>query len=224
MQIATRFSSKHLPGPLGPGKEPPRHAALNAIAGKNSYFGSSEKQDILARMKRHRSQGIGYWHFQKYDYMLCFEKSAFDRLQVLAARWKEEHAKHPSYSTPARIILVSDVILQTSVEKLNKKEMDILVETIKVGIKQILTRELGWTRPQGGILNGPFRTKQIILPPTKITRLEPTELDAELHDVATRTECRIRMTDAWFDNQLVSITGREEALPLAVSLLKGRFA
>lgn len=197
---------------------------MKAIAGKESYFGSAEKQDILARIKSHRSRGIDDWHFRKYDYMLCFNKSAFDKLQVLALRCKEKHARDPSYATPAKMILISDLILRQSIEKLSKKDVDILVDKIKVGIKDFLTGEFGWTRPQGGILNGPFRTKQIVLPPAKITRLEPTELDAELHSITTRTECRIRITDAWFDRHLVSITGREAALPLAVSLLKERFA
>lgn len=224
VQIATRFSSKHLPGPLETGREQPKDATLKAIAGKDNYFGSAEKQDILARIQRHRSRGIDDWHFRKYDYMLCFSKPAFDRLHVLAARCKEKHAGEPSYATPARIILVSDLVLQTSVEKLDTREVNILIETIKAGIKDFLTRELGWTRPQGGILNGPFRTKQFILHPAKITRLDPIELDAELHKITTRTECRIRITDAYFENQLVSITGRKEALPLAVSLLKEQFA
>lgn len=223
-QIATRFSSKHLPGPLESGKEPPNETALRAIAGKDSYFGSAEKQDILARMRTHRSRGIDDWHFRKYDYMLCFNKSAFDRLQVLAACCKEKHAMNPSYVKPAKIILVCDLILKTSIEKLSKNETRVLVETIKVGIKDFLTRELGWTRPQKSILDGPFRTKQVVFPPAKITHLEPADLDAELRKVATRTDCRIRITDAWYDNQLVSITGRQEALPLAISLLKERFA
>lgn len=224
VQIATRFSSRHLPGPLEPGDEYPREAALKAIAGKDNYFGSSEKEDILARIKRHHSRGVEEFHFRKYDYMLCFNKSAFDKLQVLAARYNEKHASNPSYATPARLILVSDLIMPTAIEKMGKKDIHILVDSIKVGIKDFLTRELGWTRPQGGILNGPFRTKQIVLPPAKITGLEPTKLDAELHNIITRTECRIRITDALFQHQLVSITGREEALPLAVSLLKQRFA
>lgn len=224
VQIATRFSSKHLPGPLETGREHPKDATLKAIAGKDNYFGSAEKQDILARIQRRRSRGIDEWHFRKYDYMLCFNKSAFDTLHVLAARCKEKHSGDPSFATPARIILVSDLILQKAIEKLDKKEVNILVETIKAGIKNFLTEELGWTRPQGGILNGPFRTKQFVLPPAKITRLDSTELDAELHKITTRTECRIRITDAYFENQLVSITGRKEALPLAVSLLKERFA
>lgn len=222
VQIATRFSSKHLPGPLQLGKETPHDATLRAIAGDGN-FRSSEKQDILTRIKGHRSRGIDEWHFRKYDYMLCFNKTAFDKLQVLAARWKEQHANDRSGATPARIILLSNLILQTSVENLGHKERQILVETIKASIRGFLTREFGWTTPQGRIVDGPFRTKQIILPPVKITRLEPTERDAELHKIATRTECRIRITDAWFEKQLVSITGRQEALPLAVSLLKERF-
>lgn len=220
VQIATRFSSKHLPGPLEPGNQPPNETALNSIAG----FGSAEKQDILARIRRHRSRGIDDWHFRKYDYMLCFNKSAYDRLQVLAASCKEKHAGDPSYPTPARIIPVSNLILNSPIENLDKKEVDILVQTIRDGIKNFLKQEFGWVRPQGSILDGPFRTKQIVLRPAKIMCLDPTDLDAELHSIAIRTECRIRITDARFDSQLVSITGREEALPFAVSLLKERFA
>lgn len=121
VQIATRFSSKHLPGPLQLGKETPHDATLRAIAGDGN-FRSSEKQDILTRIKGHRSRGIDEWHFRKYDYMLCFNKTAFDKLQVLAARWKEQHANDRSGATPARIILLSNLILQTSVENLGHKE------------------------------------------------------------------------------------------------------
>lgn len=222
VQIATRFSSKHLPGPLQLGKETPHDATLRAIAGDGN-FRSSEEQDILTRIQGHRSRGVDEWHFRKYDYMLCFNKTAFDKLQVLAARWKEKHANDPSGATPARIILLSDLFLPTSVEKLGQKERQNLVETIKAGIRGFLTRELGWTNPPGRIVDGRFRTKQIILPSVKIRRLEPAELDAELRNIDTRTECRIRITDAWFEKQLVSITGRQEALPLAVSLLMERF-
>lgn len=142
---------------------------------------------------------------------------------MLAERCNEKHASNPSYATPARLILVSDLILPTSIEKMDKKDVHILVDSIKVGIKDFLTREFGWTRPQGGILNGPFRTKQIVLPPAIIMRLDPTELEAELHNITTRTECRIRITDAYFQHQLVSITGQKQALPLAELLLKQRF-
>lgn len=222
VQIATQFSSKHLPGPLRLGGEAPNDTALRAIAGDGKSV-SSEKRDILVRIQKRHSRGIDEWYFGKYDYMLCFNKSAFDKLQVLAARWKEMHANDPLYATPARIILISDLILQTSIEKLGEKERLVLVNTIKAGISGFLTREFHWTKPQGRIVDGPFRTKQIILPSVKIKRLEPTELDAELHNIATRTKCRIRITDAWFQKQLASITGRQEALSLAISLLKERF-
>ncbi|MCJ1265971.1 hypothetical protein MMC22_005853 [Lobaria immixta] len=163
VQIATPFSSKHLPGPLQLGKETPHDATLRAIAGDGD-FRASEKQDILTRIKGHRSRGIDEWHFRKYGYMLCFNKTAFDKLQVLAARWKEKHANDPLGATPARIILLSNLILQTSVEQLGQKDRQILVDTIKAGIRGFLTREFGWTTPQGRIVDGPFRTKQIVLP------------------------------------------------------------
>ena len=222
VQVATKFSqscSKFLKRPFHPGGDTPENAAIEAIAGRDEYFKSTEKDDVLARIRTHRSRGIDDWHFRKYDYMLCFSKSAFDALQVLETQCWKKNAKNPSHATPAKVLLVCNLVLDGTVESLTKAQVKVLVDTIKSGLQDFLTKAYGWKRPQRSIVQGPFRTQQIVLPSTKIMGLEPDVVETKLHDIKNQTECRIRITHEKFGSQLFPITGRKEALPLAVSLL-----
>ncbi|KAL9597035.1 MAG: hypothetical protein Q9219_005410 [cf. Caloplaca sp. 3 TL-2023] len=203
---------------------PPEKAALKAIAGKDSYFRSEEKNEILARITRHRSRGIDPWHFRKYEYMLCFDKSVYDTLMMFAAFCKERHGDSPSYTNLSQIILVRDIKLNTAAADLSANELSSLRDNITDGVKSFLRKNLGWKRPPLSISDGPYRTTQVVLSTADI-KLNPDEMEAKLREIpnqiALRTDCRIRVTDERFpDGHLFSITGRKEALPFATSLLK----
>ena len=189
------------------------------IAGKDSYFRSEEKDNILARISVHRSRGIDNWHFRKYEYMLCFDKHAFEALNTLAQCCKERYGNNPSYTWMAKIILVKHVRLNDVAANLSGEETRKMVEDIKNGIKGFLQTEYRWRKPSCSISDGPFRTKQIIWPTDDI-KYGSNEREGKLNEIATKTGCRIRVTDEKFDHQLFSITGPEKALLLASSLLK----
>ena len=222
VRIETKFSKRNWesqPKSLVKGGKPPEKAALKAISGKKSYFRSEEKNDILARIGQHRSRGIDNWHFRKYEYMLCFDKAAYETLNVLAKSCKEKYGDLPSYAKLARIVLVKDVKLKTAAAHLDANETEELVDSIKDGIKSFLNIQYSWQRPPKAIAGGKFRTKQIVLPNDGI-KLSLDEKESKLNDIASKTGCRIRVTDEKFDGQLFSVTGPEEALSFTVSLIR----
>ena len=202
------------------GGVPPESAALKAIAGNDSYFRSEEKDDILARISEHRSRGIDNWHFRKYEYMLCFDKHAFEALNVLAQCCKERYGNNPSYASMAKIVLLKHVRLNDAAANLSGEETWKMVEDIKNGIEGFLQTKYHWGNLSCSMSDGPFRTKQITLPTDYNIKYGSSQREAKLNDIATRTGCRIRVTDERFDHQLFSITGPKKALPLATSLLK----
>lgn len=59
--------------------------------------------------------------------------------------------------------------------------------------------------------------------PNDDVKLGIDEQEVELNGIASRTGCRIRVTDEKFDGQLFSITGPKHALPVATSSLKEAF-
>ena len=201
------------------GDNPPESAALEAISGKESYFRSDEKDDILARVAQHRSRGIDNWHFRKYEYMLCFDRSVYESVKTLANFCRERHGNSSSYVNLSKIVLIKDIRLKDSAANLDTDSTTKLVESIKDGIKSFLKAEYHWKRPPLSIMDGPFRTKQMVLRQVDV-KLRPAEEGAKLDEISTKTGCRIRVTDERPESQLLSVTGRSEALPVASSLLR----
>jgi len=246
VQVETKFARrawKSKSKSLVKGGNSPEKAALEAISGKDSYFRSEAKNDILARIAQHKSRGIDNWHFRKYKYMLCFDKPVYEALTMLAECYRERYGDLPSYTNLSKIILVKDVKSKTAAanldasdtSKLVKSIKDVksktaaanldasdtskLVKSIKDGIKSFLHSEYDWQRPPSSITDGLYGTKQIVLPTGDI-KLSLDEKETKLNEIASKTDCRIRITDEKFDDHLFSITGRKEALTFATSLLK----
>ena len=151
--------------------------------------------------------------------MLCFDKSVYETLVMLAKRCKEMHGDLPSYATLSKIILVKDIKLKTAAANLDVGDTSKFVKIIKDGIRSFLTAEYNCQRPPVFITAGPFRTKQIVLPNDDI-KLSVDERNTKWNEIASRTNSRIPITDEKFDSQLFSVTGPKEALPFAASLLK----
>lgn len=221
VRVETKFAKrcfKSEPHFLVKGGKAPESAALKAISGKKSYFRSDEKMDILARIAQHRSRGIDNWHFRKYEYMLCFDKSVYETVTSLAKYCKKRYGNLPSYAKLSKIILIDDIRLKDAAANLDADATTKLVESIKDGIKSFLKAEYHWTRPPLSIRDGPFRTRQIVLPNVDFN-LTPAEKEAKVNEISTKTNCRIRITDERFDYQLLSVTGRSEDVPVASSFL-----
>jgi len=222
VQVETKFARrawKSKSKSLVKGGNSPEKAALEAISGKDSYFRSEAKNDILARIAQHKSRGIDNWHFRKYKYMLCFDKPVYEALTMLAECYRERYGDLPSYTNLSKIILVKDVKSKTAAANLDASDTSKLVKSIKDGIKSFLHSEYDWQRPPSSITDGLYGTKQIVLPTGDI-KLSLDEKETKLNEIASKTDCRIRITDEKFDDHLFSITGRKEALTFATSLLK----
>ena len=222
VQVETKFAKrcfKSQSNILVKGGNPPESAALEAISGKKSYFRSEEKNDILARVAQHRSRGIDNWHFRKYEYMLCFDRSVYESVTTLAKYCKKRYGNSSSYANLSKILLIKDIRLKDSAANLGTDSTTKMVESIKDGIESFLKAEYHWKRPPLSITDAPLRTKQIVLLNLDV-KLSPAEEEAKLDDISTKTDCRIRVTDEKFDSQLLSVTGRPGNLPFASSLLK----
>ena len=222
IQVETKFAKrcfKSQPNFFVKDGNPPESAALKAFSGKKSYFRSDEKDDILARVAQHRSRGIDNSHFRKYEYMLCFDRSVYESVKTLAKYCKKRYGNSPSYANLSKIILIKDIRLKDSAANLDTASTTKLVESIKDGIKSFLKAEYHWKRPPLSITDGPLRTKQIVLRQVDV-KLRPAEEEAKLDQISTKTDCRIRVTDERPVSQLLSVTGRSEALPIASSWLR----
>jgi len=125
----------------------------------------------------------------------------------------------PAYANLSKIVLLTNVRLEDAAANLNVSDRSKLVKSIKDGIDNFLEKEYHWRGHSLSVEDGPFRMKQIVLPRITV-KLGPAEKEAKLNEISTRTDCRVRVTDEKFDSQLLSITGRREALPFASSLLK----
>ena len=154
--------------------------------------------------------------------MLCFDRSVYETLTTLAQFCKVRYGDLPSYANLSKIILVKDVKLKTSAANLDASDTSKLVDNIKNGIKSFLNTEYNWQRPPLSVTGGPYRTKQILLLNDDL-KLSLDEKGSKLNEIASKTGCRIRVTDEKFDGQLFSITGHKEVLSLATSLLKEGF-
>ena len=151
--------------------------------------------------------------------MLCFDKSVYDIVKALAKYCKKRYGDMPSYANLSKIILIDDIKLKDAAAHLNADATTKLVESMKNGIKGFLGAQYHWKRPPLSIRDGPFRSKQIVLLSINV-KLSPAEEEAKVNEISAKTDCRIRVTDERFDSQLLTITGRSEALPFASSLLK----
>ena len=217
VRVATKFVKRRLKSQrkfLVEGGRVPESAVLNAISREKSHFRSDEKNDILARIAQHRSSGLNCWHFRVYEYMLCFDKTAYENVTTLAKYCKKRYRDNLS-----KVILIDDIKLEDAVANLNADATTKLVESIKNGIKSFLRAQYHWKRPPLSISDGPFRTKQIVLLSIDI-KLSPAEEEAKVKEISAKTDCRIRVTNERFDSQLFTMTGRSETLPFAPSLLK----
>ena len=201
------------------GGKPPESAALEAISGEESYFRSDEKHDILARVAQHRSRGIDHWHFRKYEYMLCLDRPVYEGVNTLARFCKKKYGNSSSYVNLSKIILIKGIEPKDSAANLDADSTIKLVESIKDGIKSFLKAEYHWKRPRLSITDGSLRTKQMALLRVNV-KPNPAEEEAKLNEISTKTNCRIRVTNARPEFQLLSVTGRSEALPIASSLLR----
>lgn len=151
--------------------------------------------------------------------MLCFDKPVYETLTTLAKCCKKRYGDMPSYANLSKIILLKDVRLKDAAADLSANDASRLVKSIKDGIKDFLVKEYHWKRPLLSSTDGPFRTKQIVLPRTNMKH-SPAKSEITLNDIATRTDCRIRVTDEKFDFQLISVTGGKESLAYASSLVR----
>lgn len=118
-----------------------------------------------------------------------------------------------------KIVLIKDIRLKDAAADLDADATTKLVTSIKDGIRSFLEAEYHWKKPPLSVTDGPFRTKQVVLPNMDV-KLDTAAEEAKLNEISAKTDCRIRVTDERFDSQLLSITGRSEALPFASSLLR----
>ena len=151
--------------------------------------------------------------------MLCFDQTVYESVKTLAKYCKKRYGGMSSYAKLSKVILIDDVKLKGAAANLNADATFKLVESIRNGIKSFLGSHYHWKRPPLSISDGPFRTKQIVLLSIDV-KLSPAEEEAKVKEISAKTDCRIRVTDERFDSQLLTITGRSEALPLASSLLR----
>jgi hypothetical protein len=207
--------------PLG---SPPSKAAAKAI----TSWKSSERDDVVERIQKHRTRGVDYWHLKKSDYILVFDKESAKTVEYLK-NWTAEN-KCDTGEVRAKVIKLyrygNKVALPDPVSSSGKVDQNDL-ENIKEALRDFVTARLGWTRPPDKhISKGPWRSRQLEMESREISpqdKKRGEENQRKLDECEGKTDCLVRITDNRADTgQLVSITGPKANLDLAEEILRGQ--
>lgn len=203
---------------------PPSKAAIKAI----NTWKSFERDEIVERIKKHRTRGIDYWHLQKSDYILVFDDETARAIEHLKD-WTEVN-KCNTGEVRAKVIKLyrygNKAALPDPVSSSGKVDPDALYN-IKEALRDFVTARLEWTRPPGkGIQNGRWRSRQLEMKSHDISPQDKKcgkKNQKKIDECEEKTACSVRITDNRTDwEQLVTITGLKANLDLAVEILRGQ--
>ena len=188
--------------------------AITTLAQDKFYFFTPdeprEKAFTLDMLAKHRSRGLEWWMFGRYDYIICFHKQAHKALLDMEMVVK---AKSNNPKTAKILKLAGAEWPGGPNQKFRDDPQKVMVQT-RGALKNFLKTELNWQRPPIGIADGRCRTKQMIIPETK---KEPI---GDAIRGMSGNKCNVRI-DAYNNvEQLISLTGPKEALPSMELLVK----
>ena len=203
---------------------PPSKAAIQAI----NNWKSSERDEIVERIKKHRTRGIDYWHLKKSDYILVFDDETARAVEHLKD-WTAEN-KCNTGEVRAKVIKLyrygNKVALPDPVSPSGKIDPSAL-SNIKEALRDFVTARLEWTRPPGkSIKDGRWRSRQLEMESRDISPQDKKcgkKNQKKIDECEEKTACSVRITDNRTDwGQLVTITGLKAKLDLAEEILKGQ--
>ncbi|MCJ1431589.1 hypothetical protein MMC27_000944 [Xylographa pallens] len=209
--VKSSFTAKYqsqVKGALRPSKTLINNKALQSLAEQN-HFSSAEKGAIFGRLGTGKTRGIKAIHFNKWDYILCFDKQAFSLLQELRVCAQSSTVGKPQNS---RVILIEGTELH--------KDIQTTISGVKKAAHQWLAEELHWTKPDASMKGGIWRTSQVIVPDTCYKALRAKK-GAKRKDIQAKSGCRIyESAISSGTGSLVTIAGPKDALSQAKKLVE----
>ena len=182
--------------------------ALLSLAEQN-HFSSAEKRAIFARLGASKTQGIKAIHFNKWDYILCFDRQAFSLLQKLRVCAQSSTSGKPQSS---RLILIEGTELH--------KDIQTTISGVEKAARQWLAEELQWDKPDAPMKGGIWRTSQFTVPNTCYKALVGKK-GAKRTGFQVKSGCRIYTSPiSNWTGSLVTIAGPQDALPQAKKLVE----
>ena len=218
--VESEFTKTHkdqILQPLEVPKTDPENKGLKAIAAR-THYGSREKDEILERLQKRTTRGIGDKYFQYWDYILCFDESTERLLYTLKAC----AAKTMSAGASQK----ADIVRLPGTQWRVCGKIEDTIELIKLAVKSWLRKDVGWMEPPRGqnIKRGLYRSREFVVWEKNIGAVLGKG-GSKIEDIRTRSKCEIRITDArHLQGRLVSITGPQDALPKAEALIRECYA
>lgn len=206
------------------GTLPTEHVLGDISDGSHFYPLSEEKSAILRRIGEHKTRGLQPWHFRNFEWIICLDSTTYKALTELSEYCKAQHGHE---SSGAKIMQIGDnksTVLGT--RQTGAGEIKQYINNIRWAVGGFLRMIYKWQKPNSSLVDGVFRTRELVLLRTKMQLLGPQgERESLLREVASRTKCSIRVTDMNYDNMLIFITGRNQSsLVLANIALAGLFS
>lgn len=195
-------------------------APITVLGGDESYFKTktpNEKETILSRIREHSTSGLDDYHFETFEYILCFDKET----KILLEKMKKL-AEVSLKAKNAQVVLKSNIhqLDCGSLDNDDEESVDKLQRTagkMKVAIKDFLKANLKWEKPAIAIAEGEWRTLQVLV--SEETKKKVKESD-KLKEVSKKKGIKIMVGRDTHGRFLVSISGPVAKLEDAVTALK----
>ena len=211
LNVKTSFTTKNQPQIKRVLKSPEiltTNEALLSLAGEN-HNGSAEKRAIFARLYTGKTQGIKAIHFNKWDYILCFDKPTLSLLQKLRVSAQGNTAEKPQSS---RLMLIEGTEVH--------KDIITTISRVKSAARKWLAAEFQWNKPKAPIKGGIWRTSQVPVPDTCYKALTAKK-GTKRKEIQAESGCQIYPSaNSGGAGSLVTIVGPKDALPNAKALVE----
>ncbi|KAI9721133.1 MAG: hypothetical protein M1828_005239 [Chrysothrix sp. TS-e1954] len=190
--------------------------SLNAIERMLADTKPREYTDILSRLRQVNRRGLTLSHFQYSDSIICFGGVTFRVLLQMRA-YAQQKLSEQGLRCRGWISRFNMPYLS---EDADDKEIERLFETSQQRMTEFLWTKLDWVAPvKINIVNGPYRTRQIL-----IDRRKADPLKKSIPELTREAGClliRVERFSAVKQKGIASIVGRKETLDKAEEVILG---
>jgi hypothetical protein len=201
------------------GNVPISALAIEAIAGDESHFQTKdwpdEKGTILKRLRERKTQGLDQTHFERYQYIICFEKKTFDLLEKMKATIGAEKKKSKAVS---KVHFLQKCFWQKDDDSEKKEDLLKMAGKLKVALKEFLKLEFRWERPAIAIASGEWRTLQTLVHEDAKKKIDEDK-GLLVEKIWKKKGCTVHVAGYVADKYLISISGPKAKLAEAQKMI-----
>lgn len=180
---------------------------ITALGGDESYFKTkdpNEKETILTRMREHSTVGLFDYHFETFEYILCFDKVTkilLEKMKKLAEASLQ--AKDPQAVVKSNIYQLNCGSLDNDEDE-NVENLRKTAGKMKIAIKGFLKANFKWEKPAIAISEGEWRTLQVLVSEEVKKKVKE---DGKLKEVSKKKGVKIMIGRDAGGKFLISISG-----------------